>query len=400
MVTRSVSEVVTRSVSEGIPAIACSPSLTLRVSRGEATPSPGLDQARVVVGQARGYRSQDPGRISRGDAEIAEKERLWDDAFRRPGDRPMPRKCGSIIERSNRIPVKAEKCNDHRLPTSNRPATREPTSNAVRRRQATIRIGGQAEHSTCGKRSLGLALHATHWALDVASVCQEIGYSIAWMRAFACYWSECEGDHQRSVERLVSYYADNAATRISSCRDKLALLAWSYYCPFNPDKKDEVLSFAGVRDRLAHPIRFGLHLDGCDEFLAELNKLDGPDFRRAATYRHKKVHRMEPRVTMRKPEVSDQPSYMFALVTDTDVRRFDDKLKEMYQADGSAIRKRCFVDGVLFDRRSPEELFWRYGDFDGVACACWRNLCDATAGSCEILLRREPMLSKDKRSVD
>ena len=115
--------------------------------------------------------------------------------------------------------------------------------------------------------------NATYWALDVADLCLEIGYSIAWMRAFAAYSSECEDRDRRSSEDLVSYYADNAATRISSCRDKLALLAWSYFCPFNPEKKDEVLSFEQVRERLTSPIRFGLHLQGHDEFLVELNKL-------------------------------------------------------------------------------------------------------------------------------
>jgi len=238
--------------------------------------------------------------------------------------------------------------------------------------------------------------NTTHWALDVANVCKEIGYSVAWMRAFARYWSESEEHDRRSAEGLVSYYADNAATRISSCRDKLALLAWSYYCPFNPDKKDEVLNFEQVHARLTTPLRFGLHLEGHNEFLAELNKLVGSGFDRATNYRHKKVHRMEPRVMMRKPEVSDQPSYMFALVTDKDVRGFDDKLKKMYPDDRlrAVVRQSCFLDGVLFDRRAPEELLWHFEDFDGFTYPCWKSLCDATAGSCEIVLLREPMLSK------
>jgi len=238
--------------------------------------------------------------------------------------------------------------------------------------------------------------NATHWALDVVHVCQEIGYSVAWMRAFARYWLESEEPDRRSAESLVSYFADNAATRISSCRDKLALLAWSYHCPFNPDKKDEVLNFDEVRARFTNPLRFGLYLTGHDEFLAELDKLAGSDFDMATTYRHKKVHRIEPRVVMRKPEPCEQPSYMFPIVTEKEARDFDDKLKGMYP-DGqmrAAIREGCFLDGVLFDRRAPKDLLWHYEDFDRFAYACWRSLCDATAGSCEILLRREPMLSK------
>jgi len=222
------------------------------------------------------------------------------------------------------------------------------------------------------------------------------------MRAFAEYSSECEERDRHSAENHVSYYADNAATRISSCRDKLALLAWSYYCPFNPDKKDEVLNFELIRERFTSPIRFGLQFEGHQEFLVELNKLVGLNFERATTYRHKKVHRMEPRVRLRKPEASDQPSYMFALVTDKDIRKFDAKLAEMYTDDGfrATIREGCFLDGVLFDRRAPDQLSWHFEDFDQFAHACWKSLCDATAGSCEILMAREPMLSKDEPCQD
>ncbi len=244
--------------------------------------------------------------------------------------------------------------------------------------------------------------NATHWALDVGAVCSEIGYSIAWMRAFADYSKECDEQERHLAENHVSYYADNAATRISSCRDKLALLAWSYYCPFNPDKKDEVLNFERIRERFNSPIRFGLQLERHQEFLIELNKLVGLSFDRATTYRHKKVHRMEPRVRLRKPEASDQPSYMFALVNDKDIRKFDAKLAETYPDDRfrARIRENCFLDGVLFDHRAPEQLVWHFEDFDQFAHACWKSLCDATAGLCEILLAREPMLSKDKPPED
>lgn len=238
--------------------------------------------------------------------------------------------------------------------------------------------------------------NATHWALDVIRVCQEIGFSVAWMRAFARYYSESKEPDHRLAENLVSYYADNAAMRISSCRDKLALLAWSYYCPFNPDKKEEVLNFDEVHNRFTNPLRFGLQLTGHDDFLVELNKLVGPDFSMVTTYRHKKVHRIEPRVVMRKPESCEQPSYMFPVVTEKESRDFDDRLREMYPDNHmrATIRQTCFHNGVLFDCRAPKELCCHFQDFDRSSFACWKSLCDATAGSCEILLRREPLVSK------
>ena len=65
-----------------------------------------------------------------------------------------------------------------------------------------------------------------------------------------------------------------------------------------------------------------------------------------------------------------------------------------------AIRQTCVVDGVLFDRRVPDQLLWQFDDFDEFTYGCWKRLCDATAGSCEILLAREPLLSQNKPSDD
>lgn len=241
--------------------------------------------------------------------------------------------------------------------------------------------------------------NATHWALDVADLCNEIGFSVAWMRAFAEYAQECSGDDRTAAESLVSYYADNAATRVSSCRDKLGLLAWSYYCPFNPHKKVEVLNLEQVRDRFRTPVRFGLRFEGHEEFLFELDKLVGSSFQKAKKYRNRKVHRMEPRVMLRRPEPPDHSSYMVPLVADEEIRKFDEKLAEMYPDERfrARIREGCFVDGVLFDRRAPEDLLWHFEEFDKFTHDCWTRLCDATAGSCAILLSREPLLSKSGR---
>ena len=241
--------------------------------------------------------------------------------------------------------------------------------------------------------------NATYWAMDVADVCAEIGFSVASMRAFAKLSEECDRSGRQSSEGRVSYYADNAATRISSCRDKLALLAWSYYCPFNPDKKEEVLTFEMVRKRFRSPIKFGLRLQGHEEFLAELNKLVGKHFDKAIEYRHKKVHRMEPRVMLRKPENPDQRAYLFPLVTE-DECNFDAELSKKYPEDAirEAIREGCFIDGVLFDRRAPGQLLWHFEEFDQFTHACWKDLCDAAAGSCEVLLGREPLLSKNQQN--
>jgi len=240
--------------------------------------------------------------------------------------------------------------------------------------------------------------NAVHWAVNVQNLCLEIRYSIAWMRALARYVSECEAEDRWSAESLISYYGDNAATRISSCRDKVALLAWSFYCPFNPDNRKEILSFDPILERFAHPIRFGLYMEGHEAFLPELMKLVRPHFDRALDYRNKKVHRIEPRIMLRQPEEADNPSYMFALTTDSEIRRFDQKLAEIHPNERrrAEVRQVCFKAGVLFDQRAPKELLWHFDDFDEFIHACWKCLCDASAGSCQIFLSREPLLSKDE----
>jgi len=99
---------------------------------------------------------------------------------------------------------------------------------------------------------------------------------------------------------------------------------------------------------------------------------------------------------LREPQAPDQPSYMFPLMSDAEIQIFDDGLAEMYADEDfrARVREGCYLDGVLYDRRAPKELLWHIGDFDEFTHACWKSLCDATAGSCEILLAREPLLSK------
>ena len=110
----------------------------------------------------------------------------------------------------------------------------------------------------------------------------------------------------------------------------------------------------------------------------------------------KKIHRVEPRVMMRRPESCDERSYMFVATTEKEVRAMDKELEEWYPDNSlrAAVRENCHIDGVLFDRRSPRELLWHFDEFDQFAYSCWKNLCDAAAGSCEILLTRKSIWSQ------
>jgi hypothetical protein len=100
----------------------------------------------------------------------------------------------------------------------------------------------------------------------------------------------------RNVHFKLSYFADNSITRIASCRDKLALMVWAFYYPFNPEKRPEMLDYTSVLDRLKHPLRFGLSFKNHQGLVSYLDMLHGQDFDRMVNYRHLKIHRMEPRI--------------------------------------------------------------------------------------------------------
>ena len=72
--------------------------------------------------------------------------------------------------------------------------------------------------------------NSVNWMFDCFQLAKEIVYSYCWMSAYA----EEVSEHTGHKEFHIQYYADNCITRINSFRDKAALLAWAYYCPFQP----------------------------------------------------------------------------------------------------------------------------------------------------------------------
>ena len=119
--------------------------------------------------------------------------------------------------------------------------------------------------------------NAVHWAFNVSSLCQEIVIGYCWMQAHAKLYKEKvgKGSQPAHADFHVSYYADNCITRIDSSRDKLALMIWAYYCPFNPEKKDETPDYQKIVDRLKYPVKFGITLKNHTSFLRILEDLKG-----------------------------------------------------------------------------------------------------------------------------
>lgn len=242
--------------------------------------------------------------------------------------------------------------------------------------------------------------NAVHWAFAVESLCREIVYSYCWMKAFAKFYKEkIKRDTQIAhVDFHVSYYAENCITRIDSCRDKLALMVWAYYCPFNPEKKPETLTYEGVVERLLYPAKFALSMKNHEVFLAQLQKLNGQDFQRMEQYRHLKIHRIEPRIEIYGVKPHHGWSYMFPLFLQKEINRWDQDLKKSYPDDElrEIVKKGCYVDGTLFETRKIKDSIWDYSEVENHIKTCVGKLLEVTGNCFKILRNRSPLKSKRK----
>lgn len=242
--------------------------------------------------------------------------------------------------------------------------------------------------------------NAVHWGFGVSGLCREIAFGYCWMNAYATYYrSQTPPTAQpANIHFHVSYFADNSITRIDSCRDKIALMVWAFYCSFNPEKRPETLDYAMVLDRLKHPLRFGLSLKNHQGFVSHLETLRGQDFARMETYRHLKVHRMEPRIEIYGVKPHHGWDYMFPLYEQNEIARWERKLEKLYpeQEFREHIAKGCYIDGVLFETREIKDNLWSYDEVQAQIQSCLAKLLQATAGCFDILKSRAPLKKKRK----
>lgn len=238
--------------------------------------------------------------------------------------------------------------------------------------------------------------NATHWASGVNMLCREIFFSYCWMNAYAKFYKKLIKPTSRpaNVDFHVSYFADNCITRIDSCRDKLALMVWAFYCPFNPEK--QVLNYEGIIERLKYPVKFGLKLKNHDAFLNNLERLKGPDFSKVEKYRHYKIHRLEPRIEIYGVQPHHGWSYMIPLIENKEIMRWEKELERQYpnQAHRERIKKGCFIEGVLFERRRIKERFWGFDNIQKHIESCMVKLFKASAGCFRVFTGRSPIKSR------
>lgn len=139
-----------------------------------------------------------------------------------------------------------------------------------------------------------------HWANDVKRLADQLVYGFSKLKSHCKAYKDFTTDGQSSSNTYgpVSFYADTCILNLYSMRDKLALLVWSYFHPFNPNEKNEVLSYYQVLKRLKAPQNFGFNFDFQDNFVSALQWMSKSKdhFVQLEKYRHYKTHRWEPRI--------------------------------------------------------------------------------------------------------
>ena len=238
--------------------------------------------------------------------------------------------------------------------------------------------------------------NAVNWAFNVNSLCQEIVYGYCWMKAYAKYYREdiSRNSQPTHTDFHVSYFADNCITRIDSCQDKLALMVWAYYCPFNPEYRDEVLDYSKIIERLEFPVKFGITIREQDIFLTSLKKLEGEDFKRIEKYRHLKIHRMEPRIEMYDVASHHDIGYMVPVLRPKDIEEFDRDLSDTYPDEQfrNLIRNGCKLDEVLFDRKAIKDTIWAFDEVENHIKSCSFKLLNTSSECFQELSNRAPLI--------
>ena len=242
--------------------------------------------------------------------------------------------------------------------------------------------------------------NSVHWGLAVNSLCREIAFGFCWMNAYANFYKGQvkQGTQPSNVDFHASYFADNCITRIDSCRDKIALMVWAFYCPFSPEKKSETLDFQRVLERLKYPLRFGMNLKNQEGFIKFLETLKGEDFNRIEKYRHYKIHRIEPRIEIYGVKPFHGWDYMLPLYEKKEIQQWEEELKKDYPRDDmfERVKEWCHIDGVLFGSRRIKDSLWDYSEVRKHVWTSLIKLLKASTGCFTILTRRSPLRRKSK----
>ena len=240
--------------------------------------------------------------------------------------------------------------------------------------------------------------NAVYWAQDVDRLVREIGFGVFWMKAYANYYRQqkkrWEGKPSH-VDFHVSYFADNCIARLDSCRDKIALMVWAFYVPFNPEEK--VLIYEQVLQKLRCPVKFGLNLSNHRLFLKDLEALNTQDFNVLKKYRDLKIHRREPRIEIFGVDPAHDTPYMLPVRKDRLKAWEASKRKHYSNWEDWAIQdliQDCCINGVPFEQRKLKNRVWGYERIKGHIERGLAQILGAVSGCFRLLRRRPPLRAR------
>jgi len=238
--------------------------------------------------------------------------------------------------------------------------------------------------------------NSINWVLDVSQLLCEIAFSYCWMRSYVRDYKIKinPGERPSHGDFKVSYFADNCTVRIASCREKLALMIWAYYCPFSPEKKDEIYSFTEILKRLKNPHKYCLKITNQQKFTEQLQKLENNVFNKLLNWRHLKIHRFEPNIQIYGIESFHDWGYMLPIIEKSEIESFDKNLEKMYPKDPDlreAVKQNCYIDGVLYDRIKMQNHLINYDEMDTSIKECLILLLRSSAGCIKVLSTRSPL---------
>ncbi len=211
--------------------------------------------------------------------------------------------------------------------------------------------------------------NSIHWALDTYNLIGQCIYAFLNLKSMAMVYKKYRnsGDHPSHTNPKISFYIDSACINMYTCRDKVALMVWSFFHQFNPANRAEVLVFREILQRLKAPSHFGFELDKNDEFVKALSLLSNGnfEFKKLEDYRHHKIHRWEPRVEM----FGIKKHHGFPYVV------FDYE-----KNNNSAEMKKEVIDGLI----------WSYEDVEKMLNKCLFKLMDSLTISYKELSKNPP----------
>lgn len=240
--------------------------------------------------------------------------------------------------------------------------------------------------------NLDYRANAIHWAQDVFSLYQQIVYGIRKMNAYALAYKDFypEGTQPNSQFALVDYYASNTLLRIISCRDKIALLVWAFHFPFNPEKRNQVLQYRSILERMRFPHRFGFSFTDHEIFLDALLALTGPDFEQVERYRHLKIHRGEPVIQILGVKPHHDWPYVIPLYEEREITEFQEQQKPSTGYDEYVKLDFETNSDTLYDHRRLEDRQWNYDEVRENIIRSSIKLIQSTTSILKELLTKEP----------